>query len=129
MSTESGVAGVLVAGLAAVAMVLGLLVADVARTVATRAQVTAAADAAALAAAPATFARFGTSGDPVRAAAEMAAANGVELVECSCRIDRSWETRRVTVTVTTPVDLLFLGDRLLTATAAAEFRPIALAGR
>lgn len=127
MSAESGAVGILVAGMAAMAMVLSLFVVDVARTVAIRAQATAAADAAALAAAPATFADFGTSGDPIRAAAEMAAANGAELVDCRCGIDRSWQTRRVTVTVAATVDLLLLGDRVLIATAAAEFRPVALA--
>jgi len=123
---ESGAVGLMAAALTALAVVLALLVVDVARVVALRAQVTTAADAAALAAAPVTFSPFGTSGDPVREAAEVASANGARLVECSCPIDRSWGSRTVTVTVVVRASLALLRDSELTARSSAEFRPVAL---
>ena len=110
----------------ALGVVVALLVVDVARIVVHREQLETAADAAALAAAPVTFADFGTRGGPVAAARAMAQANGASLSECSCTTDRSWRSRRVTVVVSGAVTLTLLGTRQLTASASAEFRPIAL---
>ncbi len=87
-----------------------------------------AADAAALAAAPLTFARFGGESQPERAAARAAAENGARLQVCRCDIDHSWASRTVVVAVVTDVDLLLLPSRSLRATAAAEFRPASLVG-
>jgi hypothetical protein len=117
---------VITAALVAAGLVLTLFVVDVAQVVQARARVTTAADAAALAAAPMTFARFGSAGSPVAEARAMAAANGAELIECVCAIDRSWSRREVVVIVGVAVDLLLLGDRRLAATTAAEFRPTQL---
>ncbi len=116
----------MVGALAALAVVAMTLVMDVAHLYAARANLVMAADAAALAAAPVTFASFGTDGNPVHAASAMAAGNGAMLLECSCEIDRGWAPRRVVVTVGATVDLVLLGDRSLTAGAAAEFRPVDL---
>ena len=124
MSWQRGSVGVVAAVGALLVLVIGLLLTDVARTYAARATLSTAADAAALAAAPVTFSSFGTDGNPQRAAAEIAAANGAVLVECNCAIDRTWSARRVTVTVAATVDLALLGDGRLTARAAAEFRPV-----
>jgi hypothetical protein len=110
-------------------MVLAVLVADMARLTAARAQLTVAADAAALAAAPATFSSFGSSGRPAAEAEAMATANGATLAQCRCPIDRSWADRTVVVVVTTVVDLTVLGSRRLETAAAAEFRPVELAER
>ena len=77
MNRETGAAGLLVAALAAVSLIACLLVVDVARVVSAQTQLAGAADAAALAAAPVTFSRFGTDGVPVRAAAAMAGPIGV----------------------------------------------------
>ena len=126
MSRESGAGGVVAAGLVALALVVALLIVDLARVVAVRVQLTTAADGAALAAAPVTFSSFGTSGDPVREAAAVAAANGARLVECLCPIDRSWGTRTVTVTVAVATSLALLGSREMRAVASAEFNPVAL---
>ena len=123
---ERGAAAVVVAGLLVVGVVLGLLVTDVARIVAVRAQLATAADAAALAAAPATFADFGAGADPVLAAAETARANGSRLVECRCDIDHSWATRTAVVAVASDVELTILGSRHLELRAAAEFAPVRL---
>ncbi len=126
MTDENGAVGLLAAALVALSVVLALLVIDVARVAAVRAQVMAAADAAALAAAPVTFSAFGTSGDPSREAARVAAANGARLVECRCPIDRSWDERTVTATVVATAPLALLGSREVRAIASAEFRPVAL---
>jgi hypothetical protein len=128
MSRQQGAATVVVAALLVVGVVLALLVADVARVAAARARLTAAADATALAAAPATFADFGVGAEPYRSAAETARANSAQLVGCNCRVDRSWATRMVRVVVASDVDLTLLGSRHLEASAAAEFSPVRLAG-
>jgi hypothetical protein len=91
-----------------------------------RARATVAADAVALAAAPITFSSFGDQDDPARAAAAIAAANGVDVVECLCSIDRSWARRVVVAVVSIDLELLLLPDRRVEAAAAAEFRPILL---
>ena len=126
MKRETGAVGLLAAAMATVAVVLALLLADVARVVVARSQVTTAADAAALAAAPVTFSAFGTSGDPGREAAAVAAANGARLVECLCPVDHSWEARTVTVTVVVDTSLVLLRGREIGARASAEFRPVVL---
>ena len=126
MIDDSGGASLLVAGLLMVAVLSAGLVTDLARLAAARAQLVAAADAAALAAAPATFASFGSGNNPRLLATEVAASNGVDLIECMCRVDRSWGARLVVVTVSSRVDLLLFADRELRATAAAEFRPVEL---
>lgn len=109
------------------ALLLSLLMVDVARVAAARAQLTTAADAAALAAAPATFADFGAGADPRRAAAETASGNGAQLVACRCPIDHTWAGRTVQVVVARDVRLTLLGSRHLEAAAAAEFSPVLLA--
>jgi hypothetical protein len=116
----------IVAALIAVTLLLAVLVSDVAALVQARAQLTTAADAAALAAAPVTFATFGAAGTPAAEAAAFAEANGVILIECRCPVDRSWASREVAVVVAVSVDLILLGHREMQARAAAEFRPIAL---
>ncbi|MCP4304009.1 MAG: hypothetical protein GY788_03835 [bacterium] len=126
MNRQRGSVGIIAAAGTLLVLVIGLLLTDVAHTYTARASLATAADAAALAAAPVTFSSFGTDGNPWRAAAEMAAANGAELIACECSIDRSWSTRRVAVTVAATVDLSLLGDRRMTAMAAAEFRPVDL---
>jgi hypothetical protein len=93
---------------------------------ATRSQAQAAADAAALAAAPLTFRPFGSAGGPGEEAARLAAANGARLVRCDCPIDRSFAVRVVEVEVTREVPVLVLGNRRVRAVAAAEFTPVEL---
>jgi hypothetical protein len=85
-----------------------------------------AADAAALAAAPVTFRPFGARGSPRQEAARFALANGTRLVRCTCRVDRSWEIRTVTVVVERQIDVLGLGRFKVGATSRATFEPSAL---
>ncbi len=111
MRSERGGASLIVAALIAVTLLLAVLVSDVAALVQARAQLTTAADAAALAAAPVTFATFGAAGTPAAEAAAFAEANGVILIECRCPVDRSWASREVAVVVAVSVDLILLGHR------------------
>ncbi len=126
MTGDSGAASLLVAGLLLVAVLCAGLVADLARLAGARAQLVAAADAAALAAAPVTFATFGSTMSPRQAATWAAGDNGADLVECVCGLDSSWRRRRVVVTVSTRVGLWLFADRELRAVAAAEFSPVQL---
>mgnify|MGYP001812257601 FL=1 len=123
---QSGGATLLIGSLLGVAVLLAGVVGDGAHVATARAKLTAAADAAALAAAPLTFAGFGPEPRPERAAAAIAAENGVRLEQCRCDIDRTWAPRTVVVVVAADVGLLLLPNRSLRATSAAEFRPVDL---
>lgn len=107
----------------ALVLVAGGLV-GVGRLVAAHVQVTAAADAAALAAAPLTF----LAGDPRSEAVEFARRNGSRLVSCRCVRDPRLSARVVTVVVVATVDLGLLGEHSVRARAAAEFDPMDLIG-
>jgi hypothetical protein len=112
---------------AAVTALLGLGVAATGQFLAARLQASAAADAAALAAAPATF-RPGAAGSPVDEASRFAAANGARLVSCRCPIDERWRRRRVVVVVERSVRLPLLGERRVRARSSAEFVPPMIGG-
>ncbi|HEX2152674.1 MAG TPA: Rv3654c family TadE-like protein [Acidimicrobiia bacterium] len=117
------------ATIVAIALVSGLtLVAGglvgVARLVAAQVQATAAADAAALAAAPLTF----LPGDPRGEARDYASANGARLTACVCWSDTSFRSRVVTVTVAKEVVVPVFGSLVVKARAAAEFDPMDLLG-
>jgi len=117
------------ATIVAVALISGLVVvaaglAAVGRVVAAYTQATAAADAAALAAAPLTF----LPGDPVSEAAAYARANGAELVRCGCEKVPGLGARVVTVEVAKATELPVFGEVTVRARAAAEFAPRQLLG-
>ena len=116
---------VLLGGAVVVALVL-VAVGSVAQVLATYLQAAAAADAAALAAAPVTFRPFGAGGTASEEAARFAAANGARLVACRCAPDASWEPRTVAVTVAKTVDLAAFGTRTVRASSRAEFVPAQL---
>lgn len=103
-----------------------LLVADIVRYVSAGIGASTAADAAALAAAPLTFAEFGPSSSPAAEAERYARLNGATLVTCRCTEDPSWSTRSVEVIVAVPVDLALFGRRQLRAVGRAEFSPAQL---
>jgi len=119
---ERGAATVVVVSLISGLVLVTAGLVDVSRLVAARAQAVAAADAAALAAAPVTF--FG--GDPVAEAAALADRNGARLEVCRCPLDRSMQPRLVTVEVSAAVDLALLGSHTVQARSAAEFVPLQL---
>ncbi len=114
------------AALVGVVLVLILGVGLVGAAASTYAATASAADAAALASAPVTFRPFGARGSPRDEAARFARANGARLVICDCRIDRSWATRTVSVTVARNISLPVLGAVIITATSRAVFEPSAL---
>jgi secretion/DNA translocation related TadE-like protein len=123
---ERGAAGVVLLGVVGIVVVLGLIVADVGLYLRARASAATAADAAALAAAPVTFAPFGAAGSPTAEAARLAAANGALLLTCTCPPDSSWAPRTVQVVVAVEVELLLFGHHQVPASSRAEFVPTAL---
>jgi secretion/DNA translocation related TadE-like protein len=128
MNAERGSAAILVLGVAGLVMVLTIGVADVGLILSARLEAAAAADAAALAAAPVTFRPFGAAGTPAAEANRLASANGSVLISCRCRIDRSWHSRMVEVDVQRRVRLIGLGSVTVTASSRAEFDPTRLLG-
>jgi len=123
---DRGSVAVLLAAIAAIAFITALLLADVALVLRARAVGSAAADAAALAAAPVTFRQFGAAGSPRREAAAFARANGATLVRCGCAIDRSFRPRDVVVEVAVEVETLLLGARSVVTAGRAHFDPTKL---
>jgi secretion/DNA translocation related TadE-like protein len=118
--TERGSASVAAMALIVVTLVVGMAVVDVTSLLAARLQAEAAADAAALAAAPLTF--LGGS-DPRTEAARLAGANGAGLRACRCPIDRSLAVRVVEVEVEVPVATMAVGRHLVVVRSRAEFDP------
>ncbi len=114
------------AAVVALTLMVALLVADAALYLAGRARASAAADAAALAAAPLTFHGFGSSVPPADEAGRFAATYGMTVVVCDCAVDRTWAARTATVAVTGPVHLIVFGHRDVSARASAEFDPTSL---
>ncbi len=116
------------AAMAALLATVTVGVVSVGVVIAARSQAVSGADAAALAAAVATY-PAAASGGPRQVAQSVARANGVELVSCSCRIDASLAARVVTVIVAVPVDAPILGKLSIRAGARAEFDPRRWLGR
>ncbi|CAN5853779.1 hypothetical protein BH23ACT4_BH23ACT4_14810 [soil metagenome] len=92
-----------------------------------RAEANNAADAAALAAAVATYPPAG-AGDPRAEAARYAGANGAVLVSCDCTVDSQLEVRKATVIVEKEVTVPFFGTLKVRAGATGEFDPVAWLG-
>lgn len=111
---------------AVVTLLIALAVVAVGQYLAGYAGAQAAADAAALAAAPVTFRPFGALGSPQREATLFAAANDAALLSCRCALDVSWEARTVVVTVRRTFRVLLFGEQSIEATAHAEFVPTRL---
>lgn len=125
---DRGSVAVLLAGVVGVVLLLAVVLGSVGALLRARIEATAAADAAALAAAPVTFLPFGATGAPVDEARRFAAANGARLVSCACPVDPSWEPRTVQVEVEVTVHLWPAGDVAVRAVGRAEFSPAALLG-
>jgi Flp pilus assembly protein TadG len=108
------------------ALLVSVLIVDIGGYLAARLHAAAAADAVALAAAPATFPRANDRDTPTEAARRIAAANDVRVIACRCAVDASWATRRVEVVVAREVELVMLGRHEVRAIGAAEFSPTAV---
>ncbi len=102
---------------------LGVGLAAVGSWLRTRTEANAAADAAALAAAPVTFLPFGAQGTPAEEAARFAAANGARLVWCVCPPNPTWDPRTVEVEVEIQVRVWPLGTLAVRGRGRAEFVP------
>jgi len=124
--SDRGGAAVLLLGVAAVTLLLAAALGAVGAYLRARVEAVAAADAAALAAAPVTFLPFGAEGTPTEEAARFAAANGARLLWCACPMDPSWEPRTVTVQVAREAHLWPVGSLTVTAIGRAEFLPALL---
>lgn len=123
--TDRGSASVVVVAWASVLVLVAAGLAGAGRVVAAHVQATAAADAAALAAAPLTF----LPGDPAGEAARYASANGARLEACRCPRVVGFGVRVVTVQVVKQVELPWFGKVTVRARAAAEFDPMDLLAR
>lgn len=121
---DRGSSTILALTLVSVLILVAAGLAGVGRLLAAHVQATAAADAAALAAAPLTF----LGGDPAAEAAAYAARNGARLIRCRCEVDPSFDKRVAAVEVIDQVRLPFWGDVTVRGRAAAEFDPLQLLG-
>ena len=118
----------LLVGVAALVLLLTAGLGAVGAYLNVRVQVSAAADAAALAAAPVTFMPFGATGTPTDEAARFARLNGADLDSCVCPLDTSWEPRTVRVEVSRMVSIWPVGRIRVSAVSRAEFVPALLLG-
>ena len=120
---QRGAISILGAALVGLTVLLGSTAMGIASLVLARGEAQLAADAAALAAAPVTFAPFGTERTPSEEATFFADANGARLMECRCDPDPVWRSRVVTVTVSVALPWIPVPLVGVTATASAEFDP------
>jgi Flp pilus assembly protein TadG len=114
---ERGSVSIVVAALMAVALVLAMGAADLARVLTGAARAQTAADAAALAAAQELASASSADVEPADLAAAYAERNGAVLTSCSC--DAGGSEAVVTVTVQVGALLLAPDDRVVTARARA----------
>jgi secretion/DNA translocation related TadE-like protein len=114
LRSEPGSVSIVVAGVATVALVASLGVADVGKALVARARARAAADAAALAAAQELALPSGR--DPAEVASDYAARNGAALSACMCAPG----SLDAVVEVQTPVGSMFLAGDSLTVRARAR---------
>lgn len=111
------------AGIIALLAAVALATAGLGVVYAAREQAAAGADAAALAAAVATFPPAGRAGSPAEAARAAAAANGAALTSCQCPIQENMGTRTVTVITSVRVNVPLFGELVVRARSRAEFDP------
>ncbi len=122
MIGDRGGASILVVGWVLVVATIGVATASVGALVSAREQAYTAAEAAALAAAVATYPPAG-SGAPSTKAAEYAGRNGSRIVSCRCPVDSTLVARTVVVTTALEVDIPLFGEVTVGAAARAEFDP------
>lgn len=128
MSSDDGSVSLAAVGVVAILLVLSWWLAALGLVLSAHLDMTTAADASALAAAPVTFLPFGATGSPAEEAARFARLNGATLLWCECPIDRSFEPRTVEVRVARVIDVPVVGATTVEATGRAEFVPALLLG-
>ena len=126
--SERGSIGLMLVGVAGVILLLAAALGAVGVYLKVRVEVSAAADAAALAAAPVTFLPFGAEGGPQDEAARFARVNGADLVWCACPLDPSWAARTVSVEAARTITIWPVGPIRVSAVSRAEFVPLMLLG-
>jgi hypothetical protein len=128
MRDDRGSMAVALSGVTAVVALLGVAVAAIAMLYGARAQATNAADAAALAAAVATYPPASAS-DPVTAARRAAVWNDAVLTSCRCPRDAGLVARTVEVVATVEVEVPIFGRVTVRSASRAEFDPMRWLGR
>lgn len=128
MMGERGAGTILMIGLCALVAAVGVATTALGVLFDAREKAATAAEAAALAAAVATYPPAGVE-DPDGLAAEYASRNGARVVSCSCRVDPTLRPRVVAVTVALKAEVPIFGEVLVGKTARAEFEPRAWLGR
>lgn len=122
--TERGSVFPAVAGVIAILATLALATAALGVLYAARETAANGADAAALAAAVATYPPAGSGYTPLAAARAAAAANGVDVEGCDCPVDTGITPRVATVVTAVEVELPVFGTVRVRAGARAEFDPV-----
>lgn len=113
-----------VAGVVAVVATLTLATTSLGVIYAARETAANGADAAALAAAVATYPPAAGATGPEAAARAAAAANGALLMGCDCSVDLRLRPRVATVTTSVEVEVPLLGSVPVRARSRAEFDPL-----
>lgn len=128
MRRDDGSMAVAMSGVTVIVAVLAVAVASIGMLFAARAQATNAADAAALAAAVATYpAAFDRQ--PLDAARQAAVLNGAVVVDCRCPVDTSLVSRTVEVVTAVSVKVPIFGQLTVESSSRAEFDPVRWFGR
>lgn len=120
---DRGAVAVAMSGVVALIAVVSVAVAGLGSLYGARALAQTAADAAALAAAVATYPPAATS-TPSAAAEVGATENGAVMVRCGCPRDESLSPRVVEVVVGVRADVPIFGDLVVHAISRAEFDPL-----
>lgn len=128
MKEDAGGVSVLLVAVVALVAVVGIGATSVGGLLAAREQAISGAEAAALAAAVATYPPA-ASETPTRLASEYATANGARLMACICPVDGTMKTRTVTVVTAVTSDVPLFGELAVKGGARAEFDPGAWMGR
>jgi len=128
MRGERGAGTILMFGLCALIAIIGIGTTALGVLFDAREKAATAAEAAALAAAVATYPPAGSEA-PDDLAAEFASRNGTRLVSCWCPVDPTLKSRVVAVTVAMRANVPLFGEVLVGKTARAEFEPRAWLGR
>lgn len=128
MTGDRGSASVIAIFLAGTMAVATIGLGSLASLYNARSHAGAAADAAALAAAVATYPLAG-SADPVSEARKFALLNGAIVKRCDCEVDPSLRSRIATVIVELKVPVPFFGVVPVRAGARSEFDPMLWLGR
>lgn len=129
MKSDPGSSTVLLSWIVGLIALLSVATAGLGLAYAARAQAQNAADAAALAAAVATYPPASDSGSPLWNARLVAGANGARVRSCVCRVDWTNRARVVTVAVAMEVEVPVFGRLEVGANSRAEFDPDLWLGR